>query len=961
MHLAGRNEIVGRVAELSTIDRLVAGIAEGRGNLIWVQGEPGIGKTALVNTALTRASALGCRVLRGGGDELMEPFPLRLMADCLGITGRSSDPAAAEIASLLRGELGGAGAMDPILAATERMLEMVDRLCADGPVVLAVEDLQWADEPSLLVWSRLARAVSQIPLLLIGATRPLPDRVKLNLLRDLAVQRGGAALDLGPLDPDSVSALGGRVVGGTPGPRLRTALARAAGNPLCVRQLAESLARDGLVEVHGATAELRGDVRVMPSSLAEAISGRLRFLPPRARKALAIAALLGDEFDAADWAVAADLPATAVADLIDMAVAVGVLSDAGDRLRFRHELIHQALVEQTSATMQRAMHADIGRLLAKAGRGIDSVARHLLAVPGDIDEWALDWLVQQPDGALYALPHVSAELLARAVESADCASVDAAGDPHGSVSGAVPRWEALAIRLARVLFWLGRDERAGQVAATVARRTNDSVTAARMRVLIIRSAGRMGRFGEALEAARPLPGDDRLPTRWRAALDAWSANLANAEGHTGRGIALAADALNRATASGDPLSIGYARHVLAICAGPHVRLDHIKAGLEALVGRDPESIDLRMLLLANQVTELTYHAQQEDTASALAEALTLAERVGGFRAATIRIVAAEYSYVNGRWDEALAHLANVEDEFTGAEPFVTLHGIAAHIALRRGDRQTADAHLRRATDIVKTDLPATVPTLFSLTQALAMRAEADGKLAAAVRLMSRWLEVPVGLRAHQRHGNLPYLVRLALAAGDTATASRAAKTALEDMAAYRSASRIAAARTCQALVADDAAELLAVADDYRSYGWVSKCSYALEEAAVRLAAAGETARARAALTDAVRGFTVMGASMDVRRADARLRRYGVRRGPRSAHRRAATGWESLTPGELRIANLVAEGLSNPDIAVKLYLSRRTVETHVSNILAKLQVNSRAGIARATAEVAGGDAARSASA
>jgi DNA-binding NarL/FixJ family response regulator len=77
------------------------------------------------------------------------------------------------------------------------------------------------------------------------------------------------------------------------------------------------------------------------------------------------------------------------------------------------------------------------------------------------------------------------------------------------------------------------------------------------------------------------------------------------------------------------------------------------------------------------------------------------------------------------------------------------------------------------------------------------------------------------------------------------------------------------------------------------------------------------------------------------------------------HRRVTTGWDSLTPSETRIAELVAEGLSNPDIATKLYLSRRTVQTHVSNILAKLQVNSRAGIVRVAAEVggvAGGEAA-----
>jgi DNA-binding NarL/FixJ family response regulator len=938
MHLAARNEILGRVAELSGMDRLVAGIAEGRGDLIWVQGEPGIGKTVLVNAALARASALGCRVLRGSGDELMEPFPLRLMADCLGITGRSAHPANAQIAALLRGESGGAGAIDPVIAAAERMLEMVDRLCADGPVVLAAEDLQWADEPSLLAWSRLARAVGQIPLLLIGVARPLPGKVKLDLLRDLVVQRGGVALDLGPLPPDNAMALGGRIVGGVPGPRLRAALARAAGNPLYVRELAEALVRDGLVEVQGDTAELRGNASALPSSLTVAINDRLGFLSADTRKALAIAALLGNEFEAAEWAVAMDVPVSRIADLVELAVAAGVLSDASERLRFRHELIHQVLVEQTPTAMRRAMHAEIARLLAEAGRGADAVARHLLAVPGAIDEWALDWLGHLPETAMYALPQASADLLARAVDS---------------IAEDDPRWEALAVRLASVLFWLGRDEQAGQVSAAVARSTGNPVTAARMRVQIIRSAGRMGRFADGLAAARAKPGDEWLPARWRARLAAWSANLANADGQVEAGAALAAQALEQATGSGDPLSIGYARHALAMCGAPQAKQDHIKAGLDALTSRDPESTDLRMLLLANYVNELTYQARQEETARALTEALLLAGRVGGFRAAAIQTVAAEFCYVHGRWDEALVHLASVDEELSGTGALVTQHGLAALIALHRGDEQGADAHLRRGMEVTGDELAVLLPAVFPLTQALAMRAEADGELEEAVRLMSRWLAAPPGLRTHERHDDLPYLVRLALAAGDGETASRATAAAQADMAADKSPSRVAAARFCAALVTDDTAELLAVAADYRTYGWLPKYSFALEEAAVRLAATGETARARAALTDAARTLRTMGAAWDIRRADARLRPYGVRRGPRSVHRRVTTGWDSLTPSEARIADLVAEGLSNPDIAAKLYLSRRTVQTHVSNILAKLQVNSRAGIMRTAAEVAGG--------
>jgi DNA-binding CsgD family transcriptional regulator len=91
--------------------------------------------------------------------------------------------------------------------------------------------------------------------------------------------------------------------------------------------------------------------------------------------------------------------------------------------------------------------------------------------------------------------------------------------------------------------------------------------------------------------------------------------------------------------------------------------------------------------------------------------------------------------------------------------------------------------------------------------------------------------------------------------------------------------------------------------------------------------------------------SVLGAAWDVRRADSRLRPLGIRRGSRGPRRRPATGWHALTPTELRVAHLVAEGRSNPDIAAELALSRRTVQSHVSHILAKLGGHSRVDIAR----------------
>jgi len=123
---------------------------------------------------------------------------------------------------------------------------------------------------------------------------------------------------------------------------------------------------------------------------------------------------------------------------------------------------------------------------------------------------------------------------------------------------------------------------------------------------------------------------------------------------------------------------------------------------------------------------------------------------------------------------------------------------------------------------------------------------------------------------------------------------------------------------------------------------------ALEAAAGEFVAVGDRDQARAAFIRAVEIYTSLGAAADVARLQARFRAHGIRRGPQSKHRQARSGWDSLTPTEVKVAKLVEEGLSNPEIAARLLLSRRTVATHVSHILRKLGVHSRIDIAREAA-------------
>jgi len=153
---------------------------------------------------------------------------------------------------------------------------------------------------------------------------------------------------------------------------------------------------------------------------------------------------------------------------------------------------------------------------------------------------------------------------------------------------------------------------------------------------------------------------------------------------------------------------------------------------------------------------------------------------------------------------------------------------------------------------------------------------------------------------------------------------------------------------CRGLLGRDPARLIQAAQRYSDGTRPLLAAKALEAAAALLVAADDRDQARAAFTDAVEIYSSLGAAADTARLQAVFRAHGIRRGPHAKHRSAQSGWDSLTPTETTVAKLVEEGMSNPEIAAKLLLSRRTVATHVSHILKKLGVHSRTDIAREAA-------------
>lgn len=936
--------LVGRDSELEILSRLVKQVATGRGRSVWVEGEPGIGKSALLTAGLAHAHGLGCAVYWESADEARQRFPLWVLLDCLRVALRSSDPARAEIAGLLRGE-GSAGLTpaDVVSIVAERLLVLVDRLCAASPVVLVVEDLQWADGASLSLWGQLHRAVGQLPLLLVAACRPVPPSEELVALRDTITADAAVVLTLGPLDAEQAVDLAGRLAGGTPGPRLRRQVEQAGGNPLYVRELVDALLREQAVRVAAGRAELAGSQARRPVSLAAAIAKRLGFLSERTAGGLQLAALLGPEFSVADLRLVTGQASTELAEAIQEAVAGGVLAESGsgDRLAFRHGLIRQALYDGIPTPVRSALHRHAAQALAGTGVPADRVAEHLLAGPRTADAWMVGWVAEAAPALLYRAPQIAVELLERVREATDLADL---------------RREQLDASLVTALFLLGRNDDAELLARPLLASTRDAAVAGRMAWILGYVLMRTVRPEEALVVTSEALEDPKLTGVWRArvwALQAMVLTQFDAD-RSAEAQSTAREAQAEGERAGDPLAVGYALHALSMVRSRHeldtaALLEVIDRAL-AVLGDQPEATDLRVLLLGNRMVALDNLGRLPDADRVIGEALALAERAGTpQRLAQIRLLATEHCFLAGRWDDSLAEIQAAGDLLLPGPPWsLLLHGLWALIAGHRDERAVLKEHLAAIADLEITGPGLRAFALYPVT-AQALAAERDSEPGQALaRLLAVLDPDPAGApaaRAEDSHLWLPDVVRLALAVGDRATAQAATEGCEAEAGQTPTLPKHAAAEHCRALLDADASLLLVAVDAYERAGLPLFRAQALENAAVLLAQQGDTARAHAAHSAAVDIYAHLGAAWDILRAGTRLRPFGVRRGSRGSRGRPGKGWDALTPTEVKVAELVAEGRSNPDVAADLFLSRRTVQSHVSHILAKLGGNSRVDIVR----------------
>ena len=188
------------------------------------------------------------------------------------------------------------------------------------------------------------------------------------------------------------------------------------------------------------------------------------------------------------------------------------------------------------------------------------------------------------------------------------------------------------------------------------------------------------------------------------------------------------------------------------------------------------------------------------------------------------------------------------------------------------------------------------------------------------------------------------LVRLALVAGDLGRARQASAAVAEVAASNDVAWMTGEALRCQGLIEDDPEILQAAADAHVRGSRPLRLAFACENAGSAFARHGHAERALPLLDQAVGIYERLGAGRDLARAEAALRDAGIRRGRRGTRSRPQFGWQSLTPTEHSVADLVAEGLSNPQIGARLFISHRTVQTHLAHIFAKLDISARTQLA-----------------
>ena len=951
--------LVGRASEVDSVDRLLAQVGGGESAALELVGEPGIGKTRLLAELAARADARGYLVLSGRAGELELDLPFWVFVDALDEYVHGLDPqrldgldgdVRAELAtvfpSLASLAIGRRTAIQHERYRSHRAVcTLLETLAQTQPLVLVLDDVHWADSASVELLSALLHRPPAARVFIAMAVRPRQMGERLSSAVERAHRAGTIVrIELRALSPEDARELIGDRMDAT------SLYEDSGGNPFYLEQLARSASRSDMPAPPDEPALAGVDV---PAAVAAALTEELALLSEQARLILEGAAVAGDPFDPELAAAAASTAEAPAIDALDELLRLDLVrpTDVPRRFRFRHPLVRRAVYESMPGGWRLGAHERCADALTRRGSLTSAIAHHVERSARQGDEAAVALLREAGLAAAPRAPASAARWFAAALRLLPAA---APGDRR--VELLLARSEALA-----ATGQLGESHAALLESMTIVPQEAESLRV-RLTAACARVEHLLGRYNEAhahLEAALAelrdpasaegvelmieLVGDSLYRGDYDA-MRTWAGRAVDAAELLGDQALLAAALAGRALASAVG---GRAAEGLRYSADAAVLID----------GLADDEIGGRLDALAHQATAEFYLENFAGAGSHAERALRIGRTIGkGDLFPLIVPMLGGSLWVRGRMAEA----GEVLDGAIAAARLVdNPQGLAwnlfnrSYAGFAAGDIDLALATAVEAFDLAQQLDPGPVPAHAAVALAYARfetgHPERCAELLVEFAGGSELRLIGGGWRARY----LELLTRAFLAAGrrDEAEHAAAAAQVCAETVGLPMAGAMAALAAA-ALDLDDgepsaaAERALSAAAALEEVGNVFDAATSRLIAGQALAEAAEPDRAAAELELAAAAFESFGSHRYRQQAERELRKLG-----RSVHRRTrpgkadGSGVESLTERELQIARLVVDRKTNPQIAAELFLSSKTVETHLRNTFRKLGVASRVEVAR----------------
>jgi DNA-binding CsgD family transcriptional regulator len=940
------HRLLERDAEVRQLVGALGGAAAGTGQLVVVHGPAGVGKTELVGAAMRQARTRGIRTLSGHGVELEREHPFgvarQIYAPLLrdaptGVDDRFSGPARL-VRPLLDGSPTGAG--DGEFPFLHGLFWLVGNITESAPVLVALDDAHWSDRPSLRALLYLIQRLDELAVCLVVAIRDGEPSTPIRLLTEIEAHPGAHVLRPAPLSASALARLVRARLGKADAEFIDACVEVTDGNPFLLSALLATVEAEGIAATAAGAERVR---QLVPPAVLDATLVRLDAIGSDATAIARALAVLGRGelrtvatlARVAPDAAAAAADALAAADIVRLDVVIV----------FAHPLLRAAVYASIGASQRARMHRAAARVLADEGKAPPLVAAQLLVADRASDPWSVELLRQAADGAMASgAPASAARYLERALDEPPRAEVR--GDVHAELAvAAAAAGEPDAVEhLHRALEVVGDRERRLRLRIALAETLGyrgDPVQAA-----AVLDSGRAELDGcdreLALEVEATWIGIARLDSSLRARAMPRLAELArDLAGDTPVERMLLAHEANRRAFAGDP-HVQVVELVRRAWAGGALVHDPRRGGFAPIAA-------LAALGWCDEFDtyEQGLHALRDD-ARRRGLVLDYAQASYGLHLA---------HHLRGRLADAVADVESALDAhrygWRGGH-YVTACCQLAWTRIELGDLEGASRLLYRP------DLEEARDTL-----PYAVVHDARGRLAGAMGRARQALEDFLAAGRLAEAGpivNPAYLAwrsSAAIVASQVGDRDRARELVREEL---RRAERFGVARPIGVALraaglierGDLAVDLMRAAEE-RLASSPSRLEHArtLTDLGATLRRRGHRRDARRPLREAQALAIELGATAIEARARSELFAAGAR--PR---RRQFSGIDALTPGERRVAEMAASGMSNREIAESLFVTVKAVQWHLGNTYRKLGISSREQL---QSEILGGGSSDSAGA